>query len=102
MIDIKVIIGRLGMPAAKAKSMHRPSKKKCQLVEEWIKAIESDKESSEEWERLKSLYNKLSKKKKLSPDNDRLLKKMSPTIKKFAQLDSENPAELTTEHLSEG
>jgi len=100
MINIKIIPNKLTMPKKKASGTEKkPDLKK--EVNSLIRTIESDKDASKEWERLKALYEELNDGKCHYPRKEELLKLMTPTIRKFAQLDPKNGVDLSTKYLGE-
>ena len=86
-LDIKIILDKLQMPKFKAPDP-------CICAKRLVAKIERDDLSDEEreavWSKIKSMYEET--------EDDKLLKILTPVVRKYAQMDNDG-VELKTEHL---
>lgn len=71
-------------------------------VNDYIVAIESHEDSRREWQYLKALYNKLSKKKHLTDIENKIILVLEPCVIKHSGYDSVNEVDLIGFNMFKG
>ena len=84
----------------------RPEYKKvplCKKVDWYIRNVESNQIDSErEWEYLKRLYEKISRKKNITEEHEKILSKLEELFEKYGNHDHSGSVDLDSEYMHRG